>query len=248
MYRFFVSKEAFEDEVVKITGSDFNHISHSLRLKVGDRLVVNNGDGLDYIVEIDGFDENTVFAVIKGFQENRSEPSINISLAQALPKKGNMELIIQKCTEIGISKIIPISTERTIVKLEEKKQEKKIIRWQKIAEEAAKQSRRGKIPSIEGVCRLRELYGSFPAYDLVLIPWEEEEKKGFRSVWQGIKKRPQDILIIIGPEGGFSAAEIESVKQHGGIPITLGPRIFRTETAGFVALITVLYQAGELGG
>lgn len=248
MHRFFVTEEAFEGEVVKITGSDFNHVSNSLRLKAGDEFIVSRGDGLDYTVEIREFAEDTVYAVIKDFKENRSEPTINISLAQAIPKKGNMELVVQKSTEIGVCKIIPIITERTIVKIDEKKQEKKIGRWQKIAEEAAKQSRRGKIPSIEKVCSLRELYSTFSAYDLVLIPWEEEERKGIRSVWQELKKRPQDLMIIIGPEGGFSAAEIETAKQYGGIPVTLGPRILRTETAGFVALAAILYQAGELGG
>lgn len=248
MYRFFVSKEAFKDQKVEITGSDFSHIYHSLRLKAGDQFIVNNGEGMDYTVEIEGFEKDAIITVIKDCQKNRSEPSINIGLAQAIPKKSNMDLIVQKCTEIGVNKIIPINTDRTIVKLDEKKKSKRRSRWQKIAEEAAKQSRREKIPSVERVCEMRELYSSFHTYDIVLVPWEDEHIRGLRFVWQEFNIEPNNVLIIIGPEGGFSSAEIDKVKQYGGIPISLGPRILRTETAGFVTLTAVLYQSGELGG
>ncbi len=298
MHRFFVEDNAIEGEVVKITGSDFNHISHSLRMQVDDQFIVNNGDGLDYIVEIEEITEEMIIAKIIISEKNRNEPSIKVTLAQAIPKKNNMDLIVQKCTEIGITKIIPLSTKRTIVKLAGKKLQKRRDRWQKIAEEAAKQSRRGIIPPIDDLINFKDLKSVFVDYDMILIPWEDEEKLGLKELWRNMLKKQEDnnnyneknhidkedkqytedkqgnkqnlykdkqisnqfqnddddilgiksVLVIIGPEGGFSTDEVEFIQENGGHAITLGPRILRTETAGFVALTALLYQADDLGG
>jgi len=297
MHRFFIDDNAIEGEVVKVTGSDFNHISHSLRMQVGDQFIVNNGDGLDYIVKIEEITEEMIIAKIISSEKNRNEPTLRVTLAQAIPKKSNMDLIVQKCTEIGISKIIPINTKRTIVKLTGKKLQKRRDRWQKIAEEAAKQSRRGIIPFIDELVNFKDLKSIFKDYDMILIPWEDEEKLGLKELWKNTIKtkkkkkenntenyldkedkqdkknnednkqnlyidkriinKPQNtgedieiknILIIIGPEGGFTTDEVEFVQKNDGHAITLGPRILRTETAGFVALTALLYQADELGG
>lgn len=269
MHRFFIDEEAIEGEVVKVTGSDFNHISHSLRMKKGDQFIVNNGDGLDYIVEIGKISGQMVIGTIIDSEKNKNEPSINVTLAQAVPKKNNMDLIVQKCTEIGIKKIIPIYTERTIVKLSGKKRQKKIDRWRKIAEEAAKQSGRGVIPVIGQLIEFTNLESIFSEYELILIPWEDEQKLALKEILECLYSdnqnnvqnnnfnkskqnnrdiKTKNILIIIGPEGGFSPDEIQYVEKSGGYAVTLGPRILRTETAGFVALTVLLYQAGELGG
>ncbi|MFP4660697.1 MAG: 16S rRNA (uracil(1498)-N(3))-methyltransferase [Halanaerobiales bacterium] len=269
MHRFFVDKDDIEGEVVRVTGSDFNHISHSLRMQKGDCFIVNNGDGLDYTVKIKDITEEMVIAEIIDKERNRNETTINVTLAQAIPKKSNMDLIVQKCTEIGAKKIIPINTSRTIVKLSGKKLERRIDRWQKIAQEAAKQSRRGIIPEIKELINFQELKPLFKNYDLVLVPWEDEEVHGLREIWNSMyldlnknetgpkcqkeksheqEHNEKNILIIIGPEGGFSSVEIKFIQDNGGHAITLGPRILRTETAGLVALTAVLYQAGELGG
>lgn len=249
MHRFFVQPEDISDGMVRIGGSDFNHIYRVLRLETGEEIIVCSGDGLDHLVEIREFRDNEVLAAIKESYRNKNEPELQVTLAQGIPKKGNMELIIQKCTELGIQRIIPLFTERTIVKLDEKKQEKKRERWQKIAEEAAKQSRRGIIPLIDKFYKLQELENIFAEFDLVIIPWEEEQGQGLRSALEKEDlKEKKRILIIIGPEGGFSGGEVETVRKSGGIPVSLGPRILRTETAGFVTLTALLYQAGELGG
>ncbi len=286
MHRFFVDDNAIEGEVVKVTGSDFNHISHSLRMQVSDQFIVNNGDGLDYIVEIEAISEEMIIAKIISSEKNRNEPSLSVTLAQAIPKKSNMDLIVQKCTEIGIKKIIPINTKRTIVKLTGKKLQKRRDRWQKIAEEAAKQSRRGIIPIIDELINFKDLKSVFDDYDMILIPWEDEEKLALKELWKSKYNEKQDeidkeeneknrkdnnqnlykdkqmsnellndveklgienVLVIIGPEGGFTTDEVEFVQKNGGHAITLGPRILRTETAGFVALTALLYQADELG-
>ncbi|MFW5972096.1 MAG: 16S rRNA (uracil(1498)-N(3))-methyltransferase [Bacillota bacterium] len=249
MHRFFIKENVINGKVVKIMGSDFNHISHSLRMQSGDKFIVNSGDGLDHLVEIQEISNDVVIAEIIKSQKNSNEPDISITLAQAIPKKSNMDLIVQKCTEIGINSIIPIETSRTIVKLNGKKLERRIYRWQKIAEEAAKQSRRGKIPLIDDLYDLRKLHTRFEEYNLVLVLWEDEESIGIRErLQQNNDLEKMKILIIIGPEGGFSVDEIDYIKDKGGFSVTLGPRILRTETAGFVALTSILYQAGELGG
>lgn len=249
MPRFFIEPEKVKDEVVKITGSDFNHISNSLRLKEGDVITVSGGNCWDYVVELVEFQESTVTGRIIKRQKNNNEPSVKITLAQAIPKKNNMELIVQKATEIGVYSIIPLETSRTIVKLKGDKRKKRIERWQKIVEEAAKQSQRGIIPEVMDLHTLQELKKIQDDYDLILIPWEKEYKKDIKKIWNNFQETEKNnILIIIGPEGGFAVEEIDFVTSIGGIPLTLGPRILRTETAGLVTLTILLYENGELGG
>lgn len=249
MHRFFINKDNVQGKVVRITGSDFNHISHSLRLVPGDRVIVNSGDGVDNTLEIIDIDENRVKGKIIYFEKNKNEPELNITLAQAIPKKHNMDMVVQKCTEIGIKGVIPIETKRTIVKLKNKKRQKRINRWQRIAEEAAKQSGRGCIPRVMDVHNISELTEKFSLYDLILIPWVGEESRGLKEIWNNRRNLEENnILIIIGPEGGFTADEVELVREKGGKSITLGPRVLRTETAGLVVLTMILYEAGEMGG
>ncbi|MFW6264819.1 MAG: 16S rRNA (uracil(1498)-N(3))-methyltransferase [Bacillota bacterium] len=250
MHRFFLNENnVIDGEVLKITASDFKHISYSLRMGKGDKLIVSDGKGIDYLVEIIEIREDELIAKILSREKNSNEAEVLVTLAQGIPKKNNMDFIIQKCTEIGVNKIIPLNTKRTIVKLSGKKLEKRLERWQKIAEEAAKQSGRALIPEIDRLYDLEDIISLMEDYDLVLIPWEGEAEQGLSDIYN--KKNDvnfKKILIIIGPEGGFAESEVNYLKKNGVIPITLGPRILRTETAGLVALTMVLYQSGELGG
>ncbi|MEJ6951132.1 16S rRNA (uracil(1498)-N(3))-methyltransferase [Natronospora cellulosivora (SeqCode)] len=250
MHRFFLNNNnVIEGKVVKITGSDFNHISYSLRMDIGDQIIASDGKGFDYQLEIIYIGEKEIEAEIINKSQNFNEPDIKVTIAQAIPKKNNMDLIVQKCTEIGVNKIIPLNTKRTIVKLKGNKIEKRINRWQKISEEAAKQSKRAIIPKIGSVCELEDIIEQVDDYDLVLVPWEDEKKQGSKEILYKLDKEEiKRVMIIIGPEGGFVEDEINLLKSKGAIPITLGPRILRTETAGIVALTMILYQAGELGG
>lgn len=249
MHRFFITAESIEGEVVRITGGDFNHISHSLRLKTGDMITISIGDGWDYIVELEDFTDKMATGRIAEKRRNLNEPGLKVTLGQAIPKKNNMDLIIQKTTEIGVYRIIPLVTRRTIVKLEGKRRVKRLERWQRIAEEAAKQSQRGFIPRIEEIRHLKDLEEIKDNYDLILIPWEDEEDNYFKDIWNNINDdQVKSVLLLIGPEGGFPAEEIDFLKKLGGIPLTLGPRILRTETAGLVALTMLLYESGDLGG
>lgn len=257
LHRFFISEGAVEGEVVKINGGDFNHISHSLRLKPGDRITVSTGDGQDYLLELQDFMEDEVRGKVIKKEKNRSEPSVQITLAQAIPKKAKMELIVQKGTEIGITGFIPLETDRTIVKLTGKKRDRRVERWQRIVEEAAKQSGRGIIPEVMDILTLNALCKKSDDYDLILLLWEDEKAFAFHDIRdrlidagadRGQDKKDFKVLIIVGPEGGFSKEEADLITQQGGYTLTLGPRILRTETAGIVAATIVLYETGNMGG
>lgn len=247
MHRFFVGEEDITGKVVKVTGSDFNHISHSLRLNEGDKIIVCN-QGIDNVVELTKFTDKFVEGIIVESKVNYREPEINITLAQAIPKKSNMDLIVQKCTEIGVSSIIPLQTKRTIVKLKGKKKQKRINRWQRIAREAAKQCQRGNIPLVKNIYDIKDIEKIKDNYDLILIPYENEKVNNFQNFWNSNTREATDILVIIGPEGGFTEQEVKLVEKMGGKSVSLGPRILRTETAGMISLTMILYEIGDLGG
>lgn len=231
--------------MVKITGRDFNHISHALRLQPGDYIIVNDGSGIDYQVCLKNFSKSSVSGEIIKREVNKNEPGVNITLAQAIPKKRNMEVVIEKCTEIGIKEIIPLQTERTVVRLSANKKNKRIKRWQRIAREAAKQSERGIIPQIRDLHSISELSTLKGDFDLILVCWTGEKEKDLKKIMSKSSSKPDNILIVIGPEGGFTCQEVNELD---GVNLTLGPRILRTETAGPVALTMILYELGEMGG
>lgn len=256
MNRFFVKPEYVENDVVEISGDDFNHISNSLRLKKDDKIIISIGDEYDYIVKLSNFKDDSVLGQIIKKKPNQTEPSINIDLAQAIPKNRNIEFVIQKGTEIGINNIIPLETERTIVKLSKSKEKRRIERWQSIAEESSKQSQRGKIPEIKKLVsfdnkeKAEELLNK---YDRVLVLYAGGAKKNIKNTISRYNKNEvKDILLFVGPEGGFTKQEVEMLESLGSSTkietISLGPRILRTETAGLVALSAILYEFGDLGG
>ncbi len=170
------------------------------------------------------------------------EPGVKITLYQGIPKGEKMDYIAQKCTEAGVCRIVPVAFSRCVAKWEGKDAAKKQARFQRIAAEAAKQSGRALIPEIGLPMTVHQLCGEMNNYDLVLVPWEEERGSGIRAKWQGQK----NVGIVIGPEGGISAEEMAQMKAAGAVPVTLGPRIFRTETAGLAAAIAVLTLSGDL--
>lgn len=250
MHRFFITDDLIDGDMVRIEGSDFNHISRSLRLQPDDEIIVCPGDGRDFIVRLEEFNNNYVLGEIISREQNKNEPGVNVTLAQAIPKNKNMEMIVQKCTEIGIKAIIPLVTERTIVKLKGKKRKKRRQRWQRIAEAAAKQSQRGIIPEIDDIHNLKKIVDTKTEFDLILVCRAGEEKKGLKDVLARVEMdQVKDILVIVGPEGGFRAGEIELIcGETGGYSLSLGPRILRTETAGLVVLSLLLYEVGDIGG
>ncbi len=248
-HRFFIKSDQKKDNYIIIKGKDYQHLALSLRLQVGDTIVVSeeNNKQVDYLVELVEFKEEEVTGEIKKIEKNKTETALDITLAQAVPKNRNMEFIIQKSTELGIKKIIPMITERTIVRLSQKKEIKRLQRWRRIALEAAKQSQRGIIPAVTKIQNLEKIIINSD-YDLVLLYWAAEKQNNLKKIVTEIEKKDiSQILIMVGPEGGFSKKEVKmAVKKAGAYTVSLGPRILRTETAGIIALTTILYEFDEL--
>jgi len=230
---------SLEDKTLRITGTDYNHIANVLRMKVGEELSVSlrdNPDGKEYRYGIEEITEDTVICTLRFIKEDGLELPSKVYLFQGLPKADKMELIIQKCVELGIYQIIPVSTKRSIVKLDEKKAASKIKRWQTISEAAAKQSKRRIIPEVAMPMSMKEAVAMAKDMDVKLIPYElAEGMDKTREIINNIKPG-ESIAIFIGPEGGFDDKEIDLCKENGIEPITLGKRILRTETAGFTIL------------
>lgn len=170
------------------------------------------------------------------------EPSVRVTLYQGLPKGDKMDFVAQKCTEAGVQRIVPVLFSRCVTKWDKKDGEKKLPRWQRIAAEAGKQSGRAVIPSIEAPLTVKALCEALSQHELALVPWEEERGHGIAAQLHGQK----DIAVVIGPEGGITADEMEMMRLTGASPVTLGPRIFRTETAGLAALISILTLTGDM--
>lgn len=245
MHKFFVEKSQIEDENIYISGKDLTHIKNVLRLKSGDKIEISC-DGNNYLSEIVEFSKESLKARILDTKKGERESKIEITLYQGLAKGSKMDLIIQKCVEIGVKDFYPIETDRAVVKINDKKKEDtKITRWQAIAEEAAKQSKRDYIPKVKAILSFKEMIDLLKKEDNVIVPYENEDNL---SIKEGLKEvKSNRINLIIGPEGGFEDSEIDALKEIGAKIVTLGPRILRTETAGLVASTIILYELGDLG-
>lgn len=243
LYQFFVSPEQIQENQVIITGSDVNHIKNVLRMKQGEEISVSNGvDGKEYRCGIEELKEEEILCQLRFVKEEGVELPSRVYLFQGLPKADKMEMIIQKAVELGAYEIIPVACNRSVVKLDEKKAKSRIARWQGISEAAAKQSRRSIIPQIQQVMRFSEAVAYSKRAQIRMIPYElAEGMEKTREMIDGLKPG-EDIAIFIGPEGGFAKEEIDHAVEEGIIPITLGRRILRTETAGMTVLSIVMYH------
>ena len=243
MYQFFVEPSQIQGNRVIITGKDVNHIKNVLRMKPGEEIAVSNGcDGKEYRCGITELSEDEILCELQSVKEEGMELPSKIYLFQGLPKVDKMELIIQKAVELGVYEIIPMASKRAVVKLDEKKAKSKILRWQGIAEAAAKQSKRGIIPQIKDVMSFKEAITYSNCAEVKLIPYElAEGMSRTKEIIEGIKPG-QDVAVFIGPEGGFAEEEIEFAMKNGVEPVTLGKRILRTETAGLTVLSILMYH------
>lgn len=242
MHRFFVEKEQIEEKLIRITGQDAHHIGHVLRMRPKEEILISDGDKTEYTCCIERVTDEEVTAKIMFAKESGLELPSEIYLFQCLPKGDKMELIIQKAVELGVCRIIPVSSVRCVVKLDAKKEQNKLKRWQGIAESAAKQSKRMYIPEVSPVMKFEEALTYAADIDVKLIPYElakgmEETRAVIGSIRPG-----QSAAIFIGPEGGFDETEIEAAAKQGFQPITLGRRILRTETAGLTLLSILMYH------
>ena len=248
MFNFFANMGDRVQDTYTLSGADFNHIKNVLRMGIGDTILVSF-NGKSDLCEIVSFEEDCVNAKIIEENVNDTELPIEITLFQALPKSDKMELIIQKTVELGISKIVPVEMKHCVVKLDEKKKNSKVARWQAISESAAKQSKRNIIPKIENVISFSQMLIEVQNLDLFIVPYENKNgMEATRNVLERIKSGIK-IGILIGPEGGFDVKEIDRAIKAGGNAVSLGKRILRTETAAISAVsMVMLYSEINLGG
>jgi len=244
MYKFFVKEEQIEDNKINIVGEDVNHIKNVLRLENGENVCVCNKDtSKSYVCKIIEVNNNVVKCEIIEEVLNTTEANTYIHIFQGLPKSDKFEFIIEKCTEIGIKEITPVSMKRSIVKLEEKDKTKKLDRWKKIAEVAAKQSKRDSILKVNNVINFQNIFENAQDYDILLVAYEEEKEITLKNVLSKFKdKQNLKVAVIIGPEGGIDANEINLLKENSFVSVTLGKRILRTETAPLVISSNILYE------
>lgn len=249
MQKFFINEEQIKNNHIEIIGTDVNHIINVLRLKQEDKIqICNVQTSQNYIVEIEEYDKEKINCKIIEEISTNIESNVKLDIYQGLPKAEKMELIIQKTIELGVNKIIPVAMERCVVKLNEKDAIKKIQRWQKIAEVAAKQSKRDTISKIENVIKFKDMINIIKDYDIFIVAYEKEKNKKLKQVLTNIKNKQLkeneniNIGVLIGPEGGIDKKEIEELQKTNSQIITLGNRILRTETAPIAITSIIMYE------
>lgn len=242
MNRFFTDPSNIGDKTIKITDKqDIQHIAKVLRLHEGDKIEVSDSEKWEYIAEISFIDKDCVEALIVDKQKFTNEPFTKVTLFQGVPKQGKMELIIQKNVELGVNEIVPVFTDRCVV-TDNGKMSKKIERWQKVSDEAVKQCKRGIIPRVGDDIIFKEMLDLLGGFDLVLFPYENEDDRSIKDALRGLTEKPEHVAVIIGPEGGFSDKEAETLKAMETECVTLGKTTLRTETAGMAAVSMIMYE------
>ena len=235
MFNFFAKEDSRQGDVYYITGADCNHIKNVLRMKIGDTFLVSEG-GVSHLCAVKSIDADCVTAQITEQNYQSTGLPVKLYLFQGLPKSDKLELIIQKAVELGAAGIIPVEMKRSVVKLDDKKKQSKLTRWQAIAESAAKQSKCSVVPEIYPVASFANAIKQAGELDLVLVPYECAE--GMKATSDALSqiKAGMSVGIFIGTEGGFDPAEIDKLTTAGGKVISLGQRILRTETAAIASL------------
>lgn len=246
MHRFMVDPADISDRTVRIQGSDLKHLSQVLRLRRGDIIRVFDGYGMEYTARLAEIGKEMAVAVIEEVFETVAEPRIRLTLYQGLPKMEKMELIIQKAVELGVDRIVPVITQRTVVQLDGPSAEKRLARWNRIAVEATKQCGRAFVPKVSMPLTLKEILGNFEGYDLAIALYENE-KKGLKELLKCYNiSDVGKMALFVGPEGGFAPEEADAMHQFGIMTAGLGCRILRTETAAISGISIIMYEMGEM--
>ena len=252
MSKFFVKNNQIKDNKIIIIGEDVNHIKNVLRLKEDDNIeICNSENGINYICGITNINTDSIECSIFRETTINSESNIHINIFQGIPKSDKMELIIQKCVELGVDEITPVEMRRCVVKIDDKVKNKKIERWKKISEVAAKQCGRNIIPKVNNVINIKNICNFVNEYDILLLAYENERENTLKDEIKNVKNKENrniKIGIIIGPEGGLDNEEVVLLKNNGAKSVTLGSRILRTETVAFVVTSIIMYELGDLGG
>ena len=244
MYHFFVEEKQVNGENAYISGSDVNHIVNVLRMKIGEELLISVKGDWDYLCKIEEIENDRVNLKLLESMEQRELP-IKLTLLQGIPKSDKLEMIIQKAIELGVSNIIPVKTNRVVVKIDEKKTQAKVNRWNAIAESAAKQSKRSIIPKVLKPQTIDNALEIVKDYGVKLLPYENADRiKKTKDILNSLDSK-NNIAVFIGPEGGFEEAEVKKSTDSGFEVITLGKRILRTETAGLALLSNIMIRLEE---
>lgn len=253
--RYFIRTDQMTEDTVVLAGADARHLTKVLRAATGDSFIASDGIKRDVLAKVERVEKDQVLARIIEELPREHEPNVDVVIAQSLPKGDKLELVIQKCTELGAAAFQPFTSERTVVRYDHKKEAKKLERWHKIAKEAAEQSGRNRVPEVRLPVSMKELLQQSQAFDHVYVCYENQREQGIKPVLQQLKEaqtarvdRQLSVMLIVGPEGGFSAAEIRAAEAAGTISLSLGKRILRTETAPIAALACILYELDQMGG
>ncbi len=245
MHQFFVGDVRLEDGCITLDGSDWNHIKNVLRMKPGEELAVIGADGREYRCLLERYAEGKAVCRLIFIREEGVELPVRVTLFQGLPKGDKMDSIVQKMVELGVWRLVPVATGRSVVRMDEKKAQLRRERWQAIAKAASMQSRRRIVPRVEDVTDLDGAMALAGDVDVKLIPYEMARGMGdTRRLIEGIS-RGQEVALLIGPEGGFSPEEVALAQSNGFVPMTLGKRILRTETAGLAVMSWIMYHLEE---
>jgi len=248
MNRFFVSRSDIRGEQVVLGGRQAHQIRNVLRIKPGERIVVLDNTGCEYEVVLTGITKNEVLGQIDFRRAALGEPGVQITLYQSLLSREKFELVLQKCTEVGVSRFAPIIAQRSIVRHVDTVTPKKLDRWKSIVTEAAEQSHRGRIPELAPPVQFEKVVSELNTFDCCLIASPHEQKTTLQKALRlGNKAKPQTVALLIGPEGGFAEQEVSLAIEAGAVPVSLGPRILRTETAAIVTAALILYELHQMG-
>ncbi len=243
--RFFVSESGFDGDLVRLSAEQAHQVFHVLRLKVGDTVVVLDGAGMEYDVKLTTASGRNVTGKIVAQRQATGEPAVQITLFQSLLAREKFEWVLQKGTEIGVVRFVPVQTERTLLRAK-RIEPKKMVRWQRIVTEAAEQSHRGRIPKIETPVTFVQALSQFGDFDRALIAATSGQARTLPDALAAGDRTPASVAVLIGPEGGFSDEEIAQACRNGASSVNLGPRILRTETAAIIAPALVLFELGEM--
>lgn len=245
MHRFFIPQ--LYNEEMYLEGVNARHIGRVLRMQPGDKLQIVSDDGVSALAQVTSIDGERVYVRCLEKLAESHEPRVKLVLAQGLAKGEKMDFIIQKAVEMGAYSIVPVAMEHSVVRLEGVKAAKKVERWQKIAESAAKQSKRDIIPQVQPVQTMAQMLANNPCRTKI-IAYECEDRLSLKAALrEADAANISELLLIIGPEGGISESELEQARSAGAVPVTLGRRILRAETAGLVAISAIFYETGDLG-
>lgn len=244
-HRFFISPDSFQGQQVRLVGEQAHQVAHVLRLRPGQSIIVLDNQGWECEVALAQVGRGEVIGEVVDRRPAGGEPAVALTLYQAFLKGEKWEWVLQKGTELGVTHFVPVISERTIVREAAVKPER-IARWQRIVQEAAEQSGRGRLPQLVEVATLQEAAGQLARFPLAMVAWEGATGCGVREALAA-GTRPERVALLVGPEGGLEGGEVEMARAAGARVITLGRRILRAETAAVVGAALVLHELGEMG-